>query len=538
MNIKYLIFLLLITGLFSILSTGILSYISMAVMIGPWIESTIALLVSFFFILICGRSNFFKHNKSVALITAGASIGGILATGCGFAFPTLYFLNKELFLEWLSKPIYFISIMAALAFCAGSLGLLTASLFQDKLLNEDKLPFPIGEMSYKLITSQNNSSKSYYLALSFGASFIYSALQSFFSFIPRSYQLIQNCSIRWLTVPAINIPMAELPMLISIGLISGVMIAVPLAVGILTKLAITLPIYNKYFLHLTQADFNFSFCSGLMAYSTFIGLLSFSNAFKDVKEKFKSIELSNPKNSFSFTSIFTLVSIAGLLNLFFNYFEFNLLSQVYITLLTLVSAYQLAIISGKIGLAPIGRFATFVMIPGLVLFKFNAVQVTIVSAFVEICGGVTVDALFGQKTGQLLDIDKNLVKKFQWFGLMISSLTVGYIFYLLITNLDLGSSQLLAQRCQTRALTIQFQNFDFFGVILGALFSAILKEFKINPIMVLGGILMPLDWSIVLATSGLISYFIKNNDDYVPLYSGVFAANSIWIIIHAIIKSR
>ena len=54
---------------------------------------------------------------------------------------------------------------------------------------------------------------------------------------------------------------------------------------------------------------------------------------------------------------------------------------------------------------------------------------------------------------------------------------------------------MLAQKSQTRALMINIQTFDFFALLLGALFGAVLKDLRINPIMVLGGILMPLDVS-------------------------------------------
>ena len=53
------------------------------------------------------------------------------------------------------------------------------------------------------------------------------------------------------------------------------------------------------------------------------------------------------------------------------------------------------------GIATFPAYATFVMVPGMMLFGYDAIQITLVSTFVEICGGVAVEILFGRKVGQL-----------------------------------------------------------------------------------------------------------------------------------------
>ncbi len=171
------------------------------------------------------------------------------------------------------------------------------------------------------------------------------------------------------------------------------------------------------------------------------------------------------------------------------------------------------------------------MVPGMMLFGFNALQITLVSAFVEICGGVAVEILFGRKVAQLSSLPRLKVRLFQWFGLLVSALAIGFCFWLLITNLGLGSPQLLAQRSQGRALLAMVKSFDFFAVILGALFASILKELKINAIMVLGGILMPTELALPLVFGGLSSLLVKDKESNYPFWSGIFAANSLWMFI-------
>ena len=113
--------------LFSIFSTAILSYISIATPIGPWIDPTIALLTLLMLTLLRTQAT----SKTIALVTVAGSIGGIMATGIGFSFPTLYFLDPDYFNHLLASPGPFITLLASLSFAAGGFGLIIADLFED-----------------------------------------------------------------------------------------------------------------------------------------------------------------------------------------------------------------------------------------------------------------------------------------------------------------------------------------------------------------------------------------------------------------------
>ncbi len=527
-----------LTIFFSICATAILSYISMAVMIGPWIESTIVLLATLLFGVFARSLAAQTRSKSIALITAGSSVGGIIATACGFAFPTLYFLNPELFASWISSPLYFSTVMATLTLCAGALGLLIANLFEHSLIVTEQLPFPIGELSYKMISAQNNTRKAWELGAGFTASFSYGIFQKLAA-LPSAFTVTAAHSLRWLEIPAVKLPTLELPMLWSIGFVTGHVIAVPLGVGILSKIFITSPLHTNYFSHLKYMDFLFAFSSGMMVYGAFMSIFELPRLFKEIFKRFNG-SASKDAPLFTWRLPFTdrLAWLGMLIGnfFFFHYFNFSLTAQLFVLIFSSICVYQLMVIGGKFGLAPMGRFATYVMFSGLFLFGFNAVQLTIVATFVEICGGVAVDILFGRKLAQLSDLDHKKVVLMQWLGLLASALSIGLIFWLLITNLGLGSDRLLAQRSLSRALTIDIQGFDLFALLAGALFGAILKDLKINPIMVLGGLLMPLDWSIVLVLGGLSTYLVKDRESQYPFWSGIFAANSLWMIVQALIR--
>ena len=218
-----------------------------------------------------------------------------------------------------------------------------------------------------------------------------------------------------------------------------------------------------------------------------------------------------------------------------SFFNFSLLSQMYLIVGTFICTYQIVYIAGKIGLAQLGRFATFVMVPAMFIFTLDYVQIVLIALFVEVCGGVATDILFGRKIAHLMSIKSTTMRKYQYIGLVISSLAIGIIFWLLINHFQLGSAELLAQRAQSRQLLIHVQSFDYYVLALGFIFGLILKKTKMSPMLVLGGLLMPLNVSIGLMVGGLLTLFVKDKEEWYPLWSGVFAANSLWMLVKTVL---
>ena len=59
---------------------------------------------------------------------------------------------------------------------------------------------------------------------------------------------------------------------------------------------------------------------------------------------------------------------------------------------------------------------------------------------------------------------------------------------------------------------------------------------KCNPMLVLGGLLMPLSLTLGLVLGGLCSLLLpKEKIDLEPLCSGIFAANSLCMIVQALL---
>lgn len=522
--------------IFAAFSTAVMSYISMATPIGPWIAPTLVLAL----ILVFKAMRVQIKNRNIALAVVAGSVGGILATGLGFSFPTLYFLDPVLFNSWMAQPMYFAGIITCFSLVAGGFGMVLANNIEHKLLVEQDLPFPIGQLIYKMIAVQHHIRKAYELAVGFVSTFIFCALQDGFfavsSCIPKSLIINQPFAIGVWSIPCISFDLW--PMLWAIGFIAGHMIAVPLAVGALSGPLLAGPIHRVWFSYLSSTEFLLAFCSGMVISGTLLGFLTLP---KSAMELFKKFRAGNALAGVKFSIPLTLrtcLEYALILvsaSAFLTYFNFSFVSQIYLLVFTAICTYQIAVIAGKIGLALLGRYATFVMVPAMFLFNLDFVQIVLIATFVEVVGGVATDILFGRKVGALSGISSQVMMRYQYLGILVSSLTAGVVFWYLINHFHLGSPELFAQKAQGRQLLIHAKQFDVYVLLLGIAFGWILSKIKINPTLVFGGLLMPMNISLGLIVGGFLTRFAKDRTEWEPFWSGVFASNSIWMLLKAII---
>lgn len=525
---------IVISILFAVFSTSVMTYITIATPIGPWMGPTLAMLG----ILGVRCIGHFTTNNLLYAVSAG-SIGGILATSFGFSFPTYYFLDSSAFNTFMQQPFLACSVIASLALAGGLLAWWLAWNIKKTLLHDQDLPFPVGVLVYKIASAAHEVGNLKRLLAGAGATIVYCALQVkslLHSFaIPALVTLSPARRIGFVGVPALQFSMSYLPMLWAIGFIAGSMITVPLLIGTLTRIFFTDIIQALYFSHITSADFILAFCSGMVVAGAFGGLIDTPRQLLSFFKKQHSTV--KPEASRQWLTIFmsplffiTIAISMGVL----TYFELSFAAQAYTIFFTLICAYQIAAIAGKIGLALLGRFATFVMLPGLVIFGFTGLQATVVATLVEACGGVTTDILFGQRAASLANLSSKRMFYFQLLGVVVSSITLAVVFWLLVTHFQLGSELLFAERSQARALLVKAVTFDYTVLALGILYGLVLKKAKANPMLVLGGLLMPLSLSLGLVVGGLSSLFVTDKEEWEPFCSGMFATNALWMVSQAL----
>ncbi len=537
--------IVLVLGIIStILAAASLSYISMATMVGPWIAPAIVLASSIVLKLRKRKDSESNKIKNLAIIQTIGSVGGIVGVGIGFSLPTLYFLDKQLFDNLINNPISFFVFIFFLCIAAGGFGIWLAHLFADKLLVKEKLSFPVSKLIYEIITSQSHGKQAKQLFWGFSSSWIICFFRDGFlrfkGFLPKNFYLFPSLFGKEFAI-------ATMPMLLAIGYISGMSIVLPLFVGLLSKYLILLPLNNhslylpfKFFDVFNFEDFVTAFASGLVVSEFLLGLTGLPkliwSKIKNFNLDFNLIKNKNLKNNFKYFLDIELIITLFLSFAFLTYFKFSFFSQILLLIFVVLATYQLVYIGGKIGLVTFGRFATFVMLPMMLIFKLDYLQITLLVVFFNVCAAVASDLLFDYKVGQLSGIEFKKIKKYQWIGLFFTAISIGLFLWLLFSTFQIGSPELFAQRGKSRALLIQSLNFDIKILLLGFIYGLILKRFKISPTMVFGGILMPNNLVIGLLIGAVFSYFTKNKESKYSLWSGVFAGESIWILISILLR--
>src|SRR5579872_841142 len=388
-----------------------------------------------------------------------------------------------------------------------------------------------------MISAHNQVRKAYELLVGFLGTALFCVFQDGIGacrgFIPKSLVLNAPAQLGYFRIPAINFDLW--PLLWAIGFVTGHVIAIPLAIGALAKIALVDPLNAAFFPDISGMEFMLAFCSGMIVMGALLGFIESPKmlwkAAKDIRAKFGPKHKSSNVGSFAVEGLCMLACTCA----FLTYFEFSFFAQLYLVIFTFMCTHEIAYQAGKIGLARLGMFATFVMVPGIVFFNLNAVQAVLVATFVEVCGGVASDTLFGRKIAHMGSIKASTMRWYQYAGLIVSSACVGIIFWLLINHFTLGSPELFAQKAKNRQLLIDSHHFNYYVLVLGLVFGYVLKKMKINPSLVLGGLLMPLNISLGLIIGGFGAHLTRNKEEWVPLWSGIFASNSVWMLLKTIL---
>jgi hypothetical protein len=535
---------ILVAIIFSIFSTSILSYISLATPIGPWIAPTLAAMVLVF----TGSLGRLVHIRSkmakeiVVYSTIAGSVGGILASALCWTLPTIYFICPQIWTTWVKSPGFFIAVTSMLVLCAGSLSMLLTHLWRERILYKGSLPFPVGQMVYRTTELGIGVHGMLQAAVGFVVTLTVLCAQRiriFGSFLlPRAFCLVPPPFCYSVNFASCMLRIDVIPLLVSIGFVAGHLVAIPMLVGVISKIAIMQLIHDIWFMHLGVHDFGFAFCGGIVLSSVFTSL---GPLLRMIHRGVKAYALNLKRNGCTlrfhatrvlftkFSVVIALLVVGGIV------LGFKLPVFIFVILGTVASANQLALISGKIGLAPLGRFATFVMLPAILLFKVTMIQAVVIAAFVELTGGIVCDMFAGQRVVQLAGLDMRTARRYQLLGLLVGSITIGCVLLILVNRFGLGSQVLFAQRAQARALLLNTGNFAWSVSALGLLFGFALKYVRINTMLVLGALLMPVDFSLMLVAGGMLSYLVADRRVYEPFWSGVFVSNSLWMVLKALV---
>ena len=446
---------------------------------------------------------FFKRtdNKEITITHTIMSAGSMVAGGVAFTVPAYIILGGKLS----DINQYLLCITILIGSIAGSF---LSYIFRSKLIEEEKLEFPIGEAAYNLVKSGENMENIRYVAFGTLFSSIIALFRDFsFSkgkppFIPALLSLKNGLLSLYVS-----------PLLVGIGYVLGFVNTFVWFLGGAVIVFIGEPLAKIFKLN----DFAIMKNSFGMGFMIGIGIavilkIIFSNKSKNEKNN------QNIFKKLSFLSIFSIIIII----LIYKLPIFLALVLILISILcTIIAGYS----TGKTGVNPMEIYAiiTILLISflnkilnGLNIFgiKFSADLTTLtlflLACIIAVACGLSGDILNDFKSGYRMNVNPKDQLVGELIGSIVSSFVITFLFFVffrIYKNIGpVENTDLIALQASIVATVIN--GIPFLGIFFAGLIFGMVLSLLNLPVLTFGiGIYVPFYLTSTVFLGGLISYF-------------------------------
>ncbi|WP_455042701.1 OPT/YSL family transporter [Leptotrichia buccalis] len=450
---------------------------------------------------------FFKRtdNKEITITHTIMSAGSMVAGGVAFTVPAYIILGGKLS----DINQYLLCITILVGSIAGSF---LSYIFRSKLIEEEKLEFPIGEAAYNLVKSGENMENIRYVAFGTLFSSIIALFRDFsFSkgkppFIPALLSLKNGLLSLYVS-----------PLLVGIGYVLGFVNTFVWFLGGAVIVFIGEPLAKIFKLN----DFAIMKNSFGMGFMIGIGIavilkIIFSNKSKNEKNN------QNIFKKLSFLSIFSMIIII----LIYKLPIFLALVLILISILcTIIAGYS----TGKTGVNPMEIYAiiTILLISflnkilnGLNIFgiKFSADLTTLtlflLACIIAVACGLSGDILNDFKSGYRMNVNPKDQLVGELIGSIVSSFVITFLFFVffrIYKNIGpVENTDLIALQASIVATVIN--GIPFLGIFFAGLIFGMVLSLLNLPVLTFGiGIYVPFYLTSTVFLGGLISYFANRH---------------------------
>ena len=450
---------------------------------------------------------FFKRtdNREITITHTIMSAGSMVAGGVAFTVPAYIILGGKLS----DINQYLLCITILLGSIAGSF---LSYIFRSKLIEEEKLEFPIGEAAYNLVKSGENTENIRYVAFGTLFSSVIALFRDFsFSkgkppFIPALLSLKNGLLSLYVS-----------PLLVGIGYVLGFVNTFVWFLGGAVIVFIGEPLAKIFKLN----DFAIMKNSFGMGFMIGIGIavilkIIFSNKSKNEKNN------QNIFKKLSFLSIFSIIIII----LIYKLPIFLALVLILISILcTIIAGYS----TGKTGVNPMEIYAiiTILLISflnkilnGLNIFgiKFSADLTTLtlflLACIIAVACGLSGDILNDFKSGYRMNVNPKDQLVGELIGSIVSSFVITFLFFVffrIYKNIGpVENTDLIALQASIVATVIN--GIPFLGIFFAGLIFGMVLSLLNLPVLTFGiGIYVPFYLTSTVFLGGLISYFANRH---------------------------
>ena len=479
---------------------------------------------------------FFKStdNREITITHTIMSAGSMVAGGVAFTVPAYIILGGKLS----DINQYLLCITILIGSIAGSF---LSYIFRSKLIEEEKLEFPIGEAAYNLVKSGENIENIRYVAFGTLFSSIIALFRDFsFSkgkppFIPALLSLKNGLLSLYVS-----------PLLVGIGYVLGFVNTFVWFLGGAVIVFIGEPLAKIFKLN----DFAIMKNSFGMGFMIGIGIavilkIIFSNKSKNEKNN------QNIFKKLSFLSIFSMIVII----LIYKLPIFLALVLILISILcTIIAGYS----TGKTGVNPMEIYAiiTILLISflnkilnGLNIFgiKFSADLTTLtlflLACIIAVACGLSGDILNDFKSGYRMNVNPKDQLVGELIGSIVSSFVITFLFFVffrIYKNIGpVENTDLIALQASIVATVIN--GIPFLGIFFAGLIFGMVLSLLNLPVLTFGiGIYVPFYLTSTVFLGGLISYFAnrhskKLHSNLLLLSNGLMSGEAIIGVILSVI---
>jgi len=498
--------------IFSVFSTGMMSYLAMSTQIGPWIAPVFGVVIMILIMPFFNAQWFRKH--AIIMISAG-SVGGMIGICLGFSLPSFYFMHRTLFEYWIRNPVYFCMIIAAFVFVAALYAFLLAYILRNYFLVRTHPEFPMSKLIYDVIYVDKSKFTRLMMLVGLFLSGFWNILSSVGNFGLSSYSSFMHMA----------------PLLSSVGFMTSLNTSVPILIGLITRVVILQMVHIYIPNNLTDHAFLITFCSGML-FSWFVTYsINFWN--KKTLDYWKNNSFFLKVISQKWFAIWYLVTAAALFILF-TYWGMNVLLTFFILVMLMwIARYMVDIIS-EVGIIEIDTYVWFVLLSVVYFIPTASLSIIALSVFSMICLGLVIDFVFSYKLADLSGIDYKVITKYQVIAVITSACSAGLIFWYLNHVFDLGSFDLMANKAHEFDSIIKYGKYNYKIFLAGFGFTLFLRHFTKHILTITGGVLMSPFVSAILIASGAFARLIKNREKLYPVCFGVYAGHMLWMILAAL----
>jgi hypothetical protein len=506
--------MLALSVFFSVISTGMMSYLTMNTQLGPWVAPVFVVVCMVFAIPFVKSKWFYEH--AVVSIAAG-SVGGMIGICLGLSFPCFYFLHRPLFESWVSSPIHFCLVIFCFVMIAALYALFLGYFLRHYFLHQPRAKFPMSQVVHDVLFVDVSQKSHHRMLAGLG-------MVTFWDFFTMASKFAGS-----VYAPQLHM----LPLLFSVGFVAGRVIALPVFAGLMIRVFVLDGVRTSTGSILSVNSFLVTFCAGMMIVALFRMILQAWNKRKNLEMRERNFYWREKMMQASILKWYLVV--AALVFALLHFYGASMITFLYTFLMIAWLSKYLVQIIAEIGIVEVDSYVWFVILPLVYMLAPSSLIVVAVAVFATLCLGLVVDGMFSYKLADLAQVSYPKIVRYQLLASFCGAISAGLFFLWFNALWGFGSFPLVAAKARELDGVIQFGFYDYKVLFSGMLCGLVLLTITTELLAVIGAVLMTPFMSSVLVIAGVSAHLVKKRETWYPLWFGVYAGHMLWLIFQAVL---